>query len=442
MTTLLAPAETAIDLHRRADALAAAIFRQLSGLPLGDQRHVLAALNERYPFEPTSVSQERALEATRAFCAAQLAVGEGTRLGKKRYSQWRREQPVCHEYPEVKTIVRAFGSWDQAILAAGAGMDLDLRAARMLSAPAFSEERIVETIRLFAAETDGPLTLDGYLAWCRRVTDSPSATIGRVPLVGGPIQRLGGWRALLERAGLGHRAACLRRSRAAIETRQYTDETLLATLREAQEAHGERYLTGGLFRLWREQQVRAGRAEIPSAELYCTRFGSWNMAKRAAGLPCSSSHSGFSTLPYSKSEMTEALLMASRQVGEQGLSAAHYDRWRSERYEPGGAARIPSAITIRLQLGRGSWRQALEAVGVTPAIGTRPSISRDEQIRAVLTAIEATGVRHLSAAGYSKYRSSLEANGGLPHAKTIKNGLGGGRWRIARALALGEAPDG
>lgn len=340
---------------RRADPLAAGIYQILLSRPEVDLRHVAEALAARFPFEADSASQTRALEALRTFASDMKAAGEGTNLSKRRFNDWRRTQRR-HGYPDSKTIVAAFGGWDAAIIAATFGVKLDLRTPRMIASHRFSEHDLIEAINCyFDVNADHPATLAGFLEWCAAETSTPSGKApARLPLRSGPIQRYGGWVALLHEAGHSHRITSVSSGLGPGVRREYTEAQMLEHLRRAAAEHsGE--LTGSAYITYRRNAIAAGQTGVPSRELYISRFGKWSTAKAAAGLIVSPRSKGGSSIPYTPMELAEAVMAAQTQTGRRPISGHAYERWRKAVRSAQQIDRIPSALVIRQNLGDGSF---------------------------------------------------------------------------------------
>lgn len=423
------------ELERRADPLAIGVYRALQGRSLADQLHVLAALQDRFPYEPSDQRKARAVEALRIFWQEQQAAGRSTVLGKKPYTRWRAEQPKHLEYPAASTIAQAFGGWELAARAADHGLPADLRATRSLAISRFSEEEILAAIEIWASDQpeDLRLTEEGFLAWTRRETDTPSGRVGRVPLTGGPIQRLGGWRRFLSLAGLADRAGSPATKGQAIITRTYSDEDLIEMLREAAETRSGKEFPLSAFTVWREQQLKAGHHGIPSVITVINRFGSWNLAKVAAGLAIDRERLAFHPAPYPIAEMKAAVRLAAEKISTDRLTKRHYERWREQQMEADPDRRLPAGITIAMKLGEGSWTAACHVCELQGK--SYPRFTAEQARAALAEVIEATGDPKLSMASYKRYREGLDDPERLPSHTTVMRRLGDERWTMAREQA-------
>ena len=146
------------------------------------------------------------------------------------------------DLPGAKTYKRRFGSWNEALEAAG-------------FAPherRWSDEELLDALREYAADHDGrPPTI--------AEANDPSREL---PVAQTFINRFGGWNAAIAEAGFEPR------------DRRRTDEELLDALQGLAAELDERPTTAAV----------ADRADMASPGTYANRFGSWNDALREAGL--------------------------------------------------------------------------------------------------------------------------------------------------------------
>jgi cytosine/adenosine deaminase-related metal-dependent hydrolase len=145
------------------------------------------------------------------------------------------------DLPAVSTFISRFGSWSAAVKAAGFTPRL----------PRWSDDELLDALRAFADEESRPPT--AVEANARK--GFPSAQTF--------VEHFGSWNAALDTAGLTPR------------NRRRTDEELLADLRKFADEHGTVPSAAAV----REQENMA------TPPTYRNRFGSWNEALDAAGLP-------------------------------------------------------------------------------------------------------------------------------------------------------------
>lgn len=177
------------------------------------------------------------------------------------------------------------------------------------------------------------------------------------------IERLRGgerveWRALRRhfashadaRGAAGVAAPTLRRRRSNPAARRYSDEELLAALRDA--AGGDKSITGAQYTAW--QALYPGR---PFDLTIRNRFGGWNAAVAAAGLLPHIDLVSFGRQEDPRRVWSDAQLVAwlrEYASASGSTSMAGFGRWRT----PG----TPSAETFRLRFG--GWNGALIAAGL------------------------------------------------------------------------------
>lgn len=354
-------------LYHRASSLALNFYAIAHRLPEADQRLILAALFESSPFDQGEDVRGRAIASVRQYAEESLACGRPT--SQRGYKAWRTTQPKHMEHPDLRTIVRVFGDWQSVIAEAAEGLAADLRASRLISSPRFTHERVKEVVLEFAAENpNGRLTQKACMAWAKQKSRASTSEAGRYPTSLGPFARCGGWRVLLRELGLGDRLteSPSERTRTAPPLK-YSDEELLGWLRRASDETSGLGLSKVRYERFRRKLLLVeGETGVPHAALLVQRFGSWDEAKRTAGIWVSV------TAPYSTEELIGFFSDAIRDLGP-GVSQEHYDRWRKDeiaRREASGvceeAARVPSAHTLRNQLGDQSWTRArafvLEAI--------------------------------------------------------------------------------
>jgi hypothetical protein len=180
-------------------------------------------------------------------------------------------------------VIRAFGSWNQALQAAGYDRPRP---------PAYTDQQMLDALRDWARRNGRPPTSGEW-----------DGQPGRDAIA----VRFGGWLAALAAAGLAPKRALLRWS-------DWTDEDILDGLRR---------LAAALGRPPRSAD-RVGRlGEYPSSSLVAARFGAWSAGLQAAGLQPGN-------LLVSDEQVLEALRSYHAQHGEIPTTTA----WKRERLTP------------------------------------------------------------------------------------------------------------
>jgi hypothetical protein len=134
-------------------------------------------------------------------------------------------------------------------------------------------------------------------------------------------------------------------------SREWTREKMIANLQSLAEEIGH----SPSIRDW-----LASRRQ-PSVALYLQRFGTWNDAKKAAGLSANRTFRQHYTRKFSEEDMIDAVAMFLRtdnpSHGASKFGAYQYDRWCKEMTEAGFS--FPSLALLRIRLG--SWRDVKQA---------------------------------------------------------------------------------
>jgi hypothetical protein len=133
--------------------------------------------------------------------------------------------------------------------------------------------------------------------------------------------------------------------------RGWTEEKMIANLRALAEEVGH----SPSIKEW-----IAGRHQ-PSSALYLQRFGSWNDAKVAAGLPLNRTARQHYVRAFSDEDLIEAVAQFLRTDNPRNplekFGAYQYDRWRKEMVKAGFS--YPSLSLIRVRLG--AWQDVKHA---------------------------------------------------------------------------------
>ncbi|HWQ22568.1 MAG TPA: hypothetical protein VNK94_00515 [Gaiellaceae bacterium] len=192
---------------------------------------------------------------------------------------------------------RLFGGYYQALIAAGlVGGNHGAKAKRTtlqrLASYRVTEERIQEALRQVASRLGRSPRVSEYTAFREEIMREALERGSPVALPGhSTIQkRYPVWDKALVAAGLeplgGRSTTSVRRTTRAQRRPRFTDEVLLAVLREAYAAIGDPF-TVEAFNRWRKAERERARAErrfrrIPGYDAYYTRFGTWDQAVRRA----------------------------------------------------------------------------------------------------------------------------------------------------------------
>jgi len=212
--------------------------------------------------------------------------------------------------PSVQTYKYRFGSWVKAKRAAG------FETERMQ----YSNEELIEALQRVAEDVDGPVTQAD-------VTDDPDAP-GWMTY----RRRFGSWAEAKEAAGLEPDPI--------EEFQRYTDEELKQMLREKADTCDDRVT---------RSDVDAD-PDLPEAETFTKRFGSFNAARKAAGLETFGEGRGVDP-QYSKQDLIEKLQHLAEEV--EGSVTVRDLRGRDA---------MPALSTFRRQFG--SWQEAKDAADI------------------------------------------------------------------------------
>jgi len=212
--------------------------------------------------------------------------------------------------PSVGAYKDRFGSWVKAKRAVG------LETERMQ----YSNEELLEELRRVAARVEGPVTQQD-------VTDDADAP-GWMTY----RRRFGSWAEAKEAAGLEPDPI--------EEFQRYTDEELKQMLREKADTCDDRVTRSDVDT----------DPDLPAAETFTKRFGSFNAARKAAGLATYGEGRGVDS-QYSKQDLIEKLQHLAEVV--EGSVTVRDLRGRDT---------MPAQSTFRRQFG--SWQDAKDAANI------------------------------------------------------------------------------
>ncbi len=211
--------------------------------------------------------------------------------------------------PGRTTITRQFGSWNDAVEAAG------LKAITNHERQ-FSNEEAFKQLKSCYEENDNFISMDIY------------RSSGRIPAPATIIKYFGSWNNAIEAAGLKANASNIE---------IYSDEDYIQSLRACYKKNSN-YISAPLYQ---KQQFRPGLQSIQK------RFGTWNKALQFANIPLNKE--GY--LHYKKEELISILLKFYETHGK--ISRDTYS----------SSGQLPHLHTIINYFG--SWENALKEAGIS-----------------------------------------------------------------------------
>ncbi|OFX15684.1 MAG: hypothetical protein A2Z18_03525 [Armatimonadetes bacterium RBG_16_58_9] len=284
-----------------------------------------------------------------------------------------------HSGIPASIVRRRFGSW--RVLLERAGLE-DMYSAEAGGAPlatrfVYSDEELLEEVRRVAELAGKPVLLQKDFREYSRIAPG----IFR--------QRFGGWRAVLEQAGVGH-------AYSGGQGVRYSDKELLEEVRRVAELAGKTVLTQENF----QDQSRISLATLSR------RFGSWRAVLEQAGV--GHAYSGATAARYSDEELLEEVRRAVELAGKPVLMQQEFQKYSEVSH---------GTLTYRF----GKWRAVLERAGVGHAYCGKPSKkhSDEELLEEVRRAAELVGKPVLTQKDFRKY-SAISCN-------TLKDRFG--KWR-------------
>ena len=222
-------------------------------------------------------------------------------LDAKTYARWSNGK----EIPSITTIINVFGSWREALHAAG------LSSIR----PYYSDQEILAFIKE-ASERLHPFHSNSYREWAK-AKHGPSLTLINL--------RFGSWSRALEEAHIEMtRSICM------------TEERIINALLEASDVLPR--LTTQTYSIWAQENGH------PTVATIARKYGSWVDA-----LTC------LDIAPPRRKWVEEDVLDALRQAQQElpSLSIIHYRKWAEGRA-------VPSTSTINALFG--SWTSAVQCL--------------------------------------------------------------------------------
>jgi hypothetical protein len=258
------------------------------------------------------------------------------------------------------------GGWNDCLRVAllDTVSDGDFAARPSAATNRFSNEELYAAVRNCTADLGHPPSMGEFFQWVRR--PDVKARPGRRPRSYHPFQRLGGFRAVLIGAGVlkegeGRNGidGRLLPQRYAYSREELIEALITVAARLAGPLTVWRYVREREA-IHRKAQSRGELVSLPSADTIRGRFGSWNLALAAAGLPADKSRqpsfTGGKRPGYTREEKINWLKTAWVEIGEPFTGTA-YDKWQKTR--PGRIVDpAPSLSCIRDTLG--GWRVAAQ----------------------------------------------------------------------------------
>lgn len=190
----------------------------------------------------------------------------------------------------IEPFKRCLGSWTNALISAGLLEETGEDAAHpaivspvtgyvMPRGYRYPAEVFASCLQRCAESLGGTApSIAQYQNWRQQqyaLAQESGAPLHGIPTGPSFIQRFGTWLAAL--------AECLSedamtRKAAYVSPRRIDDDVLLAAAREAYAAKGDPF-TKRAYEDWREEQVEAGRTDVPSASPIGVRFGGWRAVR-------------------------------------------------------------------------------------------------------------------------------------------------------------------
>ncbi|MFY7752809.1 MULTISPECIES: homing endonuclease associated repeat-containing protein [Exiguobacterium] len=222
-------------------------------------------------------------------------------LDAKTYARW----SVGKDIPSITTIINVFGSWREALQAAG------LSSIR----PYFSDQEILAFIKEASTRLH-PFHSNSYREWAK-AKHGPSLTLINL--------RFGSWSRALEEAQIEMTRSI-----------SMTEERIITALLEASDVLPR--LTTQTYAIWAQENGH------PTVATIARKYGSW-----ADALAC------LDIAPPRRKWVEEDVLEALRQAQEElpSLSIIHYRKWAEGRS-------VPSTSTINALFG--SWTSAVQCL--------------------------------------------------------------------------------
>lgn len=209
----------------------------------------------------------------------------------------------------ASTVMRRFGTWEDAKIEAGISEDLSGETGRNRQ---YTDGDVLRHIRQCAERNDGKATV----ALMNQEEDLVAPSVA--------VERFGSWSKAKQEAGLKSDARADNH-----RPRKYSDEDYYELLRECEERHGK--VT---------QSVFDEDDEFPSSGAVAQRFESWEQAKKMAGIETDAGK-------YSDEELLEMMLECKRR----------YENCSADRFAEDDDFAAPETLQRRF----GSWNGAKEA---------------------------------------------------------------------------------
>jgi hypothetical protein len=329
-----------------------------------------------------------------------------------------------------RTIVRIFGSWNEALRTVGVQPE-KMRSQRRPREHRFTRDRALDSLRAAGKQLGQPLSYARYDGWVRerdRLRARGLEPAPPDPSANSVCSLLGGWRQALEEA-FGDEALIAPGSR----PRTYSNEQLIAEYRACTTDVGGAP-SQFAYDAWRNERIDRGGTPPPFSHTLSRRIGggSWSGVGAAAGAELSRSRR--SRREYHDPELASWWQACSSELGHLP-SQAEYHQWREDKLANDPKLNVPVSCTLTRRIGRGSWRRVAIVMGVH-LLGppNRPHVLTDDQIADALRRCTTDLGKTPSIAEYGRWRAQQPPEDlarCFPHHKTIATRLGAGSWPAA-----------
>ncbi len=359
------------------DEIVAAVLAAIRSLDPAKQHEVEAALRADLQADDLIRDSRPARERSAIAALVQAAsLADDATLSLERYRALRSKH-TNRGWPDDRSIRRWLGvsSWNDALRRARLDVTPDGDAIIRQLGPAYTADELTAAVLACAADIGVPPSFDAYVAWARnpQVRRRP----GRRPMSQSPFTRAGGFRRVLECAGLIRCDSddAWKGSGAIIRTAGYviTDGQLQSALAEVTERLGHAPRVSEYIELRQrifDETAAAGHPRaLPSYNTFHRRFGTleWHEILAHFGFELGDRYSGKPggakgpTGPRIPEEQMLSILREAAESVKGKLTANDYKRWRRIQQKldiaAGRLRRLPDYTTYWSYFG--SWDEAL-----------------------------------------------------------------------------------
>ncbi|MFX4306820.1 hypothetical protein F8N00_15640, partial [Exiguobacterium sp. A1_3_1] len=123
--------------------------------------------------------KQRVLTNQKSYTEEQLEMIEAIRAvgeliqDRPRRTVYRR-YALVNDWPQPENIVRQFGSWPEALSAAGYEWNVDQQPEELERAPKYTKDEILKSFHRYAQDVGSTITLKKYQMWRKSVHHAPS----------------------------------------------------------------------------------------------------------------------------------------------------------------------------------------------------------------------------------------------------------------------------